>query len=45
MLECLVKRPEVVADGDPVLVLLHGRGADMSDLKKWLSESIPGWGA
>ena len=40
MLECLVKKPEEVADGDPVLVLLHGRGSDMSDLQG-LAQVLP----
>ena len=32
MLEFLVKKPSDAKDGDPVLVLLHGRGSDMGDL-------------
>ncbi|MBT8398395.1 MAG: hypothetical protein KJN92_15585 [Gemmatimonadetes bacterium] len=33
MLEFLIKKPEKATDGDPVLVLLHGRGSDMGDLQ------------
>ena len=39
MLEFRIEKPEDAADGAPVVVLLHGRGADASDLaglKRWL---------
>ena len=43
MLEFLVKKPSDAKDGDPVLVLLHGRGSDMRDLQG-LSPVLPGGG-
>jgi phospholipase/carboxylesterase len=33
MLEFLSRIPDTAGDGDPVLVLLHGRGSDMHDLQ------------
>ncbi len=40
MLEHMVKRPTDTRAGDPVLVLLHGRGSDMHDLQG-LAEVLP----
>lgn len=40
MLEFLIKKPDHAENGDPVLVLLHGRGSDMGDLQG-LSPVLP----
>lgn len=41
MLEYRISVPENVADGAPVIVLLHGRGSDMNDLQG-LRAGLPG---
>jgi phospholipase/carboxylesterase len=40
MLDFLMKKPSDARDGDPVLVLLHGRGSDMRDLQG-LAQVLP----
>ncbi len=40
MLEYLLRKAEGAKDGDPVLVLLHGRGSDMGDLQG-LAPALP----
>jgi phospholipase/carboxylesterase len=40
MLDSLVKSPAEARDGDPALVLLHGRGSDMRDLQS-LAQALP----
>jgi len=44
MLEFLKSGPSRAVDGSPVLVLLHGRGSDMGDLRS-LAEILPGNGS
>jgi phospholipase/carboxylesterase len=43
MLDFLATGPDAATDGGPVLVLLHGRGSDMADLRG-LAEILPGRG-
>ncbi len=43
MLDFLAKKPPEPADGEPVLVLLHGRGSDMADLQG-LAQVLPARG-
>jgi phospholipase/carboxylesterase len=40
MLDFLLKKPGEASDGDPVMILLHGRGSDMRDLQG-LAQVIP----